>query len=203
MPSQMKSNTANILLVALIAGTLGLVASFIVDGPGPVLRTELGQRALQVLLARSAPKPPAGTVVASRGERVPTMVLSALDGSQITLPSVYAGRPVLINLWATWCGPCIKEMPELQRFSSQQTSNGVQVVGIAIDEAEAVRDFLLRTPVTYPIFLHSPGPSDPGVRLGNPNGVLPYSVLVSADGRLLKQRIGPFAHGEINSWATP
>lgn len=199
----MKSNTRNILLVALVAGTLGIVASFVVNGPGPLLRTEIGQRLLQAVLSRSVPKPPAGTAVAKRGERVPGISLAGLGGPQVQLPSAYAGRPVLINLWATWCGPCIKEMPELQRFSAEQASNGVQVVGIALDEADAVRDFLVRTPVTYPILLDSPGPTDAGVRLGNPKGVLPYSVLVSADGRLLKQRIGPFANGEIESWATP
>ncbi|HEY5849531.1 MAG TPA: TlpA family protein disulfide reductase, partial [Lysobacter sp.] len=61
--------------------------------------------------------------------------------------------------------------------------------------------FLQRTPVDYPILLDAPGPADAGVSLGNPQGVLPYSVLVSADGRLLKQRIGPFADGEIAGWA--
>lgn len=199
----MKTDTGKILLVALIAGTLGLVAAFAVNGPGPLLRTEIGQRLLQTALSRSAPKPPAGTVVATRGERVPVMSLAGLDGRPVQLPSAYAGRPVLINVWATWCGPCIKEMPELQRFSDEQARNGVQVVGIALDDARAVRDFLKRVRVTYPILLDSSGPADAGVRLGNPKGVLPYSILVSADGRLLKQRIGPFADGEIGSWVSP
>ena len=91
-------------------------------------------------------------------------------------------------------------MPELQRFAAQQATNGVQVVGIALDEADAVHAFLQRVPVSYPILLDTPGPADAGVRLGNPKGVLPYSVLISADGRLLKQRIGPFDDGEIDAW---
>jgi peroxiredoxin len=77
----------------------------------------------------------------------------------------------------------------------------VQVVGIALDDADAVRAFVARTGVTYPILIDTAGPADAGVRLGNPKGVLPYSVLVSADGRLLKQRIGPFEEGEIAGWA--
>jgi len=92
-------------------------------------------------------------------------------------------------------------MPELQRFAEQQGANGVQVVGIALDDPAAVQAFLERVPVSYPILLDTPGPADAGVRLGNPKGVLPYSVLVSDDGRLLKQRIGPFADGEIEHWS--
>jgi hypothetical protein len=94
-------------------------------------------------------------------------------------------------------------MPELQRFAAAQGQAGVQVVGIALDDADAVRAFLRRIPVDYPILLDAPGPADAGVRLGNPRGVLPYSILVSAEGRLLKQRIGPFVHGEIDGWAVP
>ena len=66
-----------------------------------------------------------------------------------------------------------------------------------------MRAFLERVPVDYAIALDPPGPADAGVRLGNPRGVLPYTVLVGADGRLLKQRIGPFAHGETGAWAQP
>jgi thiol-disulfide isomerase/thioredoxin len=111
------------------------------------------------------------------------------------------GHPAVVNVWASWCGPCIEEMPELQRFAASQGEAGTQVVGIALDDAASVRAFLQRIPVHYPILLDTPGPADAGVRLGNPKGVLPYSVLVSADGRLLKRRIGPFAHGEITRWA--
>ncbi len=92
-------------------------------------------------------------------------------------------------------------MPELQRFHSEQAPHGTQVVGIALDDAASVHAFLKQVPVDYPILLDSAGPADAGVLLGNPRGVLPYSVLVAADGRLLKQRIGPFDPGEIDDWA--
>ena len=192
---------SKVVLVALAAGILGAVTSLLTTGPGPLLRSELGQRLLGHALEASAPAPPRGVVVARRGEPVPTLTLAGLDGETVTLPTAYAGRPVLINLWASWCGPCIEEMPELQRFAGSQGANGVQVVGIALDEPAAVRAFLKRVPVAYPILLDAPGPADAGVRLGNPKGVLPYSVLVSADGRLLKQHIGPFAAGDLPDWA--
>jgi thiol-disulfide isomerase/thioredoxin len=196
-------STTKVVLVAIAAGTLGVLASLATSGPGPLLRTELGQRLLGSALSASAPPPPAGVTVATRGERIPPIVLPRLDGDPIRMPGDFAGRPLLVNVWASWCGPCIAEMPELQRFAAAQGTHGVQVLGIALDDEANVREFLRKIPVAYTIALDAPGPADAGVRLGNPKGVLPYSILVSADGVLLKQRIGPFAAGEIDDWAQP
>lgn len=191
-----------IVLAAAIAGALGLVASLALDGPGPLLGTELGQRVLNDAITATTPAP--GEVpVARRGQPLPPVALTGLDGGTLRLPDDYAGRALLVNVWASWCGPCIQEMPELDRFARAQGADGVQVLGLALDDAAAVHDFLQRIPVAYPQAIDAPGPADAGVRLGNPRGVLPYSILVSADGRLLKQKIGPFAHGEIDGWALP
>lgn len=198
----MKSR-AKIVLVALAAGALGVVASIASNGPGPLLGTEAGQRVVQEAYRATAPAPPAGVAVAGRGDRIPAFTVPGLDDRPLDVPGAWRGRPLLINVWASWCGPCIEEMPELQRFHAEQGAKGVQVVGIALDDPASVRTFLQRIRVTYPILVDEAGPADAGVRLGNPKGVLPYSVLVSADGVLLKQRIGPFAHGEIDGWARP
>ena len=128
------------------------------------------------------------------------MVLERLAGGDTMFPVAGPGRPTLVNVWASWCGPCIEEMPELERYHAEQAGNGVQVVGIALDDRVAVEAFLHRIPVTYPILLDAPGPADAGVRLGNPAGVLPYTALLDADGRLVRQKIGPFAPGEIDGW---
>jgi thiol-disulfide isomerase/thioredoxin len=193
--------TRHILLVALAAGILGAVAGLAVNGPGPLLRTELGQRAVQQAMDAVAPPPPEGLAVAKRGDPVPAITLPDLSGQPRTLPADFEARPLLVNLWASWCGPCIEEMPELDRYAAEQGDNGVQVIGIALDDPAAVEDFLERIPVRYPILIDTPGPRDAGVQLGNPRGVLPYTALVSADGRLLKQRIGPFVPGELDAWA--
>lgn len=189
-----------IVLVALAAGVLGAALGFAVHGPGPLLRTEWGQRAIQAAYDAISPPAPEGLAIARRGEPIPTLSLPGLDGQPITVPTQFAGRPLLINVWASWCGPCIKEMPELEGYAREQGASGTQVLGIALDEAAAVRAFLQRVPVSYPIALDTLGPRDASVQLGNRRGVLPYSVLVSADGRLLKQRLGPFEPGEIENW---
>lgn len=197
----MKSGAGKVIAVALVAGALGALVGLWRHDFNPLLRSEPGQRLLQQAAERSAP--PAQVPVARRGDGMPAITLPALSGGAITLPEAYAGRPVLINYWASWCGPCIEEMPELDRFAREQGDRGVQVVGIALDERDAVRDFLTRVPVAYPILLERPGPADSSVRLGNVRGVLPYSVLIGSDGRIVKQKIGPFARGEVDGWARP
>jgi thiol-disulfide isomerase/thioredoxin len=140
-------------------------------------------------------------VAAQPPATLPALELQALDGRPVRLPGAYPGRPLLLNFWASWCRPCIEEMAELQRYAAQQPANGVQVIGIALDDRAAVGDFLQRHPVAYPILLDRPGPDDSSVRLGNRAGLLPYSVLVAADGRVLRQQLGPFAHGAVDAWA--
>ena len=192
--------TRNVLLVATLAAILGAVAGLFVSGPGPLWRSKLGQEALQGALDANTPPPPAGIVVAKTGEPIPPLQLPDLTGRTVAVPAAWSGRPLLINVWASWCGPCIEEMPELQRFARTQGADGLQVVGIALDEPDAVRAFLVRVPVDYPILIDAPGPADAGVRLGNLKGVLPYSVLIGADGRLLARRVGPFVAGELEDF---
>ena len=196
----MKLRNVHILVAALAAGALGVLTSLWFGG-SPLLRTGAGQRALQAAIDATAPEPPPGVKPARPGEPMPPLRLADLQGKMQSLPGAYAGRPLLINVWASWCGPCIEEMPELDRFAQSQGRQGVQVLGLALDTPENIHGFLGRVPVAYPILVDTPGPADASVWLGNRKGVLPYSVLVGADGRILKQKIGPFAPGEIDGWA--
>ena len=197
----MKLTNAHILIAALAAGALGVLASLWFGG-SPLLRTDSGQRVLQAAMDATAPAPPAGVTPAKPGEAMPPIVLPDLQGQVQPLPGIYAGRPLLINVWATWCGPCIKEMPELAEFSHQQGDAGVQVIGLALDDAAAVQAWLERLPSPYPHYRDDAGPRDAGVVLGNPAGVLPYTVLVDAAGIVRKQQVGPFASAaDIAEWA--
>ena len=197
------ASNKGILVVALLAAVAGAAASLYFE-PTIALRlagTEPGQRVLETVLDAKAPTPPAGTKIAKRGNIVPAMTLATPNGARVEIPRDWAGKPTLVNLWASWCAPCLKEMPELQAFASEQAANGVQVVGIALDDAASVQAMLQRLAITYPNLIDAPGPADAGVRLGNPAGVLPYTVLVSAEGRVLKTRIGPFENRQdIADW---
>lgn len=134
------------------------------------------------------------------GELLPAFTLPDLDGMPVRFPDHFKGKPLLINVWASWCAPCIEEMPELARFAARHADDGPQVVGLALDTPDAVLDFLGNVPVYYPIVIETPGPNDASVKLGNSQGLLPYSVLIDAQGRVLKQKLGPFKAGEIDAW---
>lgn len=178
---------AKIVLAALAAGVLGVAAGLWREG--------------RFMSPASTSAPAPGMAVAGVDDPLPALALPDLDGKIVDLRTRFAGKPMLINVWASWCGPCVKEMPELERFSREQGANGIQVVGLALDTPEAVREFLAKVPVGYPIVLDTPGPADASVRLGNARGLLPYSVLVGADGRIAKRKLGPFEAGEIRDWA--
>jgi len=197
----MKVTPPRILMFAVVGAALGLAAAY-GFGLAPWLRGATGQQALQALAEATAPAPPADVVPARVGDPMPAIALPGLDGATHRLPDDYPGTPLLINVWASWCGPCIEEMPELARFDATRPRHGVQVIGLALDTAEGVRDFLERVPVDYPILLETPGPADTSVWLGNVRGLLPYTVLVDAQGRIARQKLGPFAHDEIEGWAT-
>ena len=195
-----------ILLIALLAAIAGAAASLYFE-PTIAQRlagTEPGQRVLGAVLEAQAPAVPAGVKIAKRGDIVPAMMLATIDGAKIDVPAAWTGKPVLVNLWASWCAPCLKEMPDLQAYSGEQGANGMQVVGIALDDVASAQAMLQRFGITYSNLIDAPGPADAGVRLGNPAGVLPYSVLVSAEGRVIKTKIGPFESQEdIDRWAQP
>ncbi len=200
------SANLRIVLIALVAALAGAGASLFFDPTiaSRLASTETGQQLLGTVLKSRAPTPPDGVNVAQRGDIVPDMTLPDSSGNATRVPDAWLGRHTLVNLWATWCAPCLKEMPDLQAFSDVQGADGVLVVGIALDDATAVRDFIRQHRITYPSLVDAPGPADAGVRLGNPAGVLPYTVLLSAEGRLLKSKIGPFDDKQaISEWVAP
>ncbi|HBN52981.1 MAG TPA: TlpA family protein disulfide reductase [Stenotrophomonas sp.] len=180
--------------VAGIAAAAGLAAGAWLSRPaGPAIPAMTEPSTAPVAAA-------AGPLLAP-GDPMPAFTLPDLDGMPVQFPGRFLGRPLLINVWASWCAPCIEEMPELARFAARHADDSPQVVGLALDTHEAVLDFLGNVPVYYPIVLETPGPADASVRLGNSQGLLPYSVLVDAQGRVVKQKLGPFKAGEIEEWA--
>ncbi|MEO5626376.1 MAG: TlpA disulfide reductase family protein [Dokdonella sp.] len=118
------------------------------------------------------------------------------------------GKLILLNFWASWCGPCREEMPLLDHTQQRLAARGLQIVGVAADSALAAKDFLASHPVSYPILIDDPDALAPNGRdvsaiYGNTRNVLPYSVLVGRDGRIVAQRFGNFTEDSLDRWLKP
>ncbi|HXC51592.1 MAG TPA: TlpA disulfide reductase family protein [Candidatus Limnocylindrales bacterium] len=126
----------------------------------------------------------------STGELAPEFVLPSIGGQTRKL-SNYRGKVVLVNLWATWCPPCIEELPVLSRIASDYADRGLVVLGIAGDEdTQLVRDFLARSPVKFEVLLDTRGV------IGTQYGITGYpeTFFVDRQGRLRNKIIGPVPH---------
>lgn len=186
-----------VLGAALAAGCLGLVASVALVGPGPLLRSELGQRVLAPWLRGQVAS---GLEVVQIGAPVTAIRLPDRAGRQQVFPR--SGRAVLINYWASWCAPCRDEMPLLASYWTRARPGRPDIVSIALDSREDAEAFLVRHPVPFPTLIETPGPRDSSARFGNGRGVLPFSVLIGADGRLQKRRFGAFQDtADLETWA--
>jgi thiol-disulfide isomerase/thioredoxin len=121
------------------------------------------------------------------------------DQGRLAMASL-RGRPLVLNFWATWCPPCVREMPALERFFRSHAPAGWQVVGVAADNAAAVREFLARTPVTYPIVLAGFAGVELSRELGNTSGGLPFTVIYDSAGQLAKRHMGETHYDQLVSW---
>ena len=121
------------------------------------------------------------------------------EGGELALASL-RGQALVINFWATWCPPCIKELPEFDRLHRAQASRGLQVVGLAVDGPTPVRQFLARQPVSFAVGLAGFEGTDLSRRLGNTGGGLPFTVVIDRQGRLRHRKLGQTAFDELTGW---
>ena len=122
--------------------------------------------------------------------------LHDLQGQPHTLAE-WRGKVVVLNFWASWCPPCREEMPEFVRLQRELGGRGLQFVGVAIDDPEAVREFLEEHPVNYPILFGDERAPEWADQLGNRLAALPFSVVFDREGRPVKAHTGAFEREEI------
>ncbi|MBI3895110.1 MAG: TlpA family protein disulfide reductase [Acidobacteria bacterium] len=131
-------------------------------------------------------RPPGQLRIPALGDQVPNFTLRKDDGQVLALAD-YRGKIVVLNFWATWCAPCIEEMPSLNRFTEKYGGQGVEVIGVSLDEdPEAYREFLAKNQISFLTL------RDPSRQTSQLYGTykLPESYIISREGRLLNKIIG-------------
>ena len=121
------------------------------------------------------------------------------EGGTLSFQSL-RGKPLLVNFWATWCPPCIEELPLLESIWIKNGPKILQVLGLAVDQPSAVRKFLARYPLTFPMGLAGLNGTELGRSLGNSMNALPYSVLFNADGLMIAQKMGKLEAVDLAEW---
>ncbi len=115
----------------------------------------------------------------------------------------WQGKVLVINFWATWCKPCLEEMPMLIKIQKKYASNGIQIVGIALDSAAKVREFSKMLGVDYPLVIGSLETIEVTRKIGNAAGGLPYTVVLNRAGKIVKTRLGGISEAELDAVLKP
>jgi thiol-disulfide isomerase/thioredoxin len=178
-----------IILLAMASAGVGLGLSFL-----------LGARSAPVAVA---PLHAGQDNVLGVGDAVGEIRLPDRDGKSRTL-SEWSGKLVVLNFWASWCGPCREEMPMLDRMHARYADRNLEIIGVASEPAADALAFLEQNPVSYPILINTPDdPLDVSLHLGNTQSVLPYTALIGRDGSILATRMGNFSELALEEWIKP
>jgi thiol-disulfide isomerase/thioredoxin len=122
--------------------------------------------------------------------------MSGTDGKPISI-GAWRGKVVLVNFWATWCAPCKEEIPLLAKFQTDFGSRGLQVVGVALDNPDKVRDYVPGSPINYAVAVTGMDALTMVRDLGDDIGALPFSVILDRSGHVIERKLGAFHHDEL------
>lgn len=183
----MRRSVVIIVAVAILAAGSGyFVARLISPPPGP------GQGSGR--LEPSVLPSPEDMV----GQRRPDFRLADASG-QFVSAERFDGNVLLVNFWATWCDPCVEEMPMLAQLQRDFADRGLAVVGIALDEPGRARAFAESLGIDYHLLFGLADAMVVGRRYGNHSGMLPYTVLVDADGTIRWTRLGVLERSQVEA----
>jgi thiol-disulfide isomerase/thioredoxin len=191
--SRSRSRLVGAALIILAAGVAGFMAYRLNQAPPADLN------AVPRPVATNEPLPQeTGTAPAEKKvpDTLPDITLADMDGKPTKLAS-FAGRPLMVNFWATWCAPCRREIPLLNKIRMERQAQNAEIVGIAVDFKEDIAKFLQKTPLNYPLLM---GEED-GLAAAEAFGMgmaFPFSVFVDSQNRILTIKIGELHEDEAN-----
>ncbi len=122
-----------------------------------------------------------------------------VDGAALAMAS-FKGRPLVLNFWATWCPPCVEELPLLNAFFDKNKAKSWQVVGLAVDQLVPVKRFLLQSPLSFPVALAGFAGMELSQSLGNLSRGLPFSVVFGSAGNVLHRKMGKLTSEDLLAW---
>jgi peroxiredoxin len=163
MSSMKKRNFFVFILIAIVFAAGGVYFALQKFEPAPPQRA-----AANLLFAQSLPD--------AQGE------LQALNQ--------WKGKILVVNFWATWCPPCVEEMPELVALQKEMASQNVQIIGIGIDSAANISEFSTKHAIDYPLYVAGMSGTELSRQFGNQAGGLPFTVIIAPDGQVKKTYLG-------------
>ena len=127
------------------------------------------------------------------------MTFNTPEGQTLRMADL-RGKPLLLNFWATWCPPCVEELPLLNSFFKENTAKGWQVLGLAVDQLEPVKRFLAKAPLDFSVGMSGMPGLELSKSLGNLSGGLPFTVVFGADGQVVQRKIGKIKPEDLQAW---
>ena len=121
------------------------------------------------------------------------------DGASLPMQS-FQGRPLLVNFWATWCPPCVEELPLINAFYQENKGKGWQVLGLAVDKPERVQSFLKASPLSFALGMAGLEGTELSRELGNLTGSLPFTVVFASDGSIAQRKLGRISQQDLDQW---
>lgn len=111
--------------------------------------------------------------------------------------SKWKGKILVINFWATWCAPCVEEMPELSALQTEYLSKNIQIIGIGIDSSANISEFATKYKISYPLYIAGMSGADLSRSFGNQAGGLPFTILINSNGQIKKTYLGRLKMEEL------
>ena len=118
------------------------------------------------------------------------------DGKSVNTEE-WRGKVLVVNFWASWCPPCVEEMPTLDKLQQEFKDQNVLFVGIGIDSPSNIREFLEKIPVSYPIVIGGLEGSNLSKQMGNSQGALPYTIIINTQGKATSSKLGKISEEEL------